>query len=233
MTVARANKFGASEPPRPLCSGDRMTQEEFHRAYEHHPEGFKAELIGGIVYVSPPLRQSHGSPHLKLGTLFGLYIAPTPGIDGADNATVLLGPDGEPQPDLLLRIKPEYGGQSGITSDDYIEGAPELVAEVALSSRSIDLHAKYEDYRRYGVKEYVVLVVRDRVLRWFDPGGNREMEPDSKGIFRSRLFPGFWLDAPAIVAEEYARAISIMNEGIQSSERSAFVEFLRTARGEH
>src|SRR5207302_559487 len=98
--------------PLTLQNGDRMTQKEFHEIYENTPEGFRAELIGGIVYVSSPLRRPHGMNHLPLGAVLFLYEGSTPGVESGDNATVMLGEEGEPQPDLLLRILPEYGGQS-------------------------------------------------------------------------------------------------------------------------
>jgi len=40
-----------------LQTGDRMTRDEFHRAYSQMPEGFRAELIGGVVYVASPLKR--------------------------------------------------------------------------------------------------------------------------------------------------------------------------------
>ncbi len=70
----------------------------------------------------------------------GVYKAATPGVGLADNATVRLDAENEPQPDALLRM--EIGGQSQITADDYLEGAPELIVEVAASSASYDLHEK-------------------------------------------------------------------------------------------
>ncbi len=48
------------------------------------------------------------------------------------------------------------GGQSQLDEDNYLEGAPELVAEVAASIASIDLHDKKRIYRRNGVQEYIV-----------------------------------------------------------------------------
>src|SRR5438270_6929222 len=126
------------------------------------PGDFEAELIGGIVYVASPLKRRHGTNHLPLGNLLFAYEDHTPGVESGDNATILLGDEGEPQPDLFLRILPEFGGQSRTTDDDYVEGAPELVAEIAHSSRSIDLHRKREDYTRYGVWEYLVLDVLAR-----------------------------------------------------------------------
>jgi Uma2 family endonuclease len=54
---------------RELHNGERMTREEFHRAYENTKENFRAELIGGIVYVASPLKIGHGSNHLLLGSV--------------------------------------------------------------------------------------------------------------------------------------------------------------------
>jgi hypothetical protein len=54
--------------------------------------------------------------------LFAEYMRSTPGTESGRRVTVLLGEDSAPQPDLLLRIAPEFGGQSQTSDDDYIEG---------------------------------------------------------------------------------------------------------------
>src|SRR5439155_3555027 len=136
-------------------TGDRMSQAEFHRRYELYPGNEKFELIGGIVYMASPLRRHHGKHHLELGTLLGHYKIKTPGVEVLDNATDILGEASEPQPDLALRILSDYGGQSRETEDDYIEGASEFLAEIAYSTRSIDLHQKKTDYQQAGVLEYL------------------------------------------------------------------------------
>ena len=74
-----------------LHNGDRMTQPEFHRIYEQMPEDFRAELIGGIVYVASPLRISHGNNHMPLSSLFFAYESDTPGVQSGDNVTIILG----------------------------------------------------------------------------------------------------------------------------------------------
>src|SRR5688500_9896109 len=140
MATAPKTLPSAATGPPVLENGDHMSREEFHRIYEQMPAEFRAELIGGIVFVASPLKQRHGKLHLHLGAVFAAYEARTPGVDAGDNTTVELGDDSEPQPDLNLRILPECGGQSRSTDDDYIAGAPELVAEIALSSRAIDLN---------------------------------------------------------------------------------------------
>src|SRR6266851_8915829 len=95
-----------------LNNGDRLTQREFHRRYEAYPDDVKFELIGGIVYMASPTGWPHSKYHLQLATVLGNYEAATPGVEGLDNATTILGPWSEPQPDLALRILPERGGQS-------------------------------------------------------------------------------------------------------------------------
>ncbi len=226
MTAVPLAKSTAIDLP---CTGDKMTREEFHRVYEQTPDGFTAELVGGIVYVASPLSRQHGIPHGLLVSSMNAYVAQTPGTETSDNTTVLLGDEGEPQPDAYLRITPEAGGQSATSADDYVEGPPELVTEIALSSRAIDLHAKLDDYRRYGVQEYIVVVPRDNRVRWFNLASNSEKEIAADGIVRSAQFPGLWLHTDAIVGNDYHRAMSALKEGLQSAEHAAFVERLRDA----
>ena len=215
--------------PIDLQTGDRMTREEFHRIYEQTPRKFKAELIGGIVYVASPLRRRHGNRHIRLGALISIYEGNTPGTEAGGNVTILLGDHGEPQPDVYLRILPEYGGQSRTTSDDYVAGAPELIAEVADSSRSIDLHGKREDYARYGVLEYIVAGLRDNRLHWFDLRTGSELTPDPDGICRIQTFPGLWIDGPALLAQDFPRAMNALSAGLATPEHAAFVQRLLAA----
>ena len=149
----------------PLENGDRLTRDEFERRYEAMPHLKKAELIEGVVYVPSPVRyRHHGAPHAHLISWLGQYAAGTPGVEVSDNSTVRLDLDNEPQPDALLLIDPTCGGQARFSSDDYIEGSPELVAEVASSAVSYDSHTKLHVYRRHGVREYLVWRVLEQAI---------------------------------------------------------------------
>jgi Uma2 family endonuclease len=189
-------------------------------------DAFQAELIGGIVYVASPLRRRHGTHHLPLASVFFAYQSHTPGVEAAANATILLGDDAEPQPDLYLRILPERGGQSRTTDDDYVAGAPELVAEIAHSSRAIDLHAKKHDYSRYGVLEYVVVSLEEPRLWWFDLRADTEILPDDGRVCRLRSFPGLWIDIPALFARDFRGLMATLEQGLDSPEHDAFVRRL-------
>jgi hypothetical protein len=129
-----------------------------------------------------------------------------------------------------LRILEEFGGQSQANPDDYILGAPELLSEIALSSRSIDLHAKRFDYARYGALEYVVACLRERQLRWFDLRADQELSLDPDGVCRVRTFPGLWIHAEALLAKDFQRLMAILQEGLASPEHEAFVRRLQAAQ---
>ncbi len=221
-----------SVPPKlpRLENGDRVTRDEFERRYQRMPNLKKAELIEGVVYVASPLRyQGHGQPHSDIMTWLGVYRATTPNIYCADNTTVRLDLDNEVQPDALLRLDEAVGGSSRISEDDYLEGAPELIVEIASSSASYDLHDKLQVYRRNGVREYLVWLVEDKEFRWYiwTGGTDQQLSPDESGIVKSPFFPGLWLDVSALLAGEMQQVLSVLNSGISSSEHQSFVEQLQ------
>ncbi|MBK1989807.1 Uma2 family endonuclease [Sphaerospermopsis aphanizomenoides BCCUSP55] len=209
-----------------LENGDKLNRYEFERRYNAMPSMKKAELIEGIVYIMPAaLRfRSHGQPHGWILTFLGTYEVSTPGVLLGVEPTVRLDLDNEPQPDAVLLIAPEAGGQARLSDDDYIEGAPELVVEIAASSAAIDLHGKKQAYRRNGVKEYIVWQVLEQKLSWFslEQGEYVELVPDD-GILRSRVFPGLWLGVSELLAGNMQQVLTILQAGLQSAEHQAFV----------
>jgi Uma2 family endonuclease len=209
-----------------LENGDRLTRDEFERRYAAMPHLKKAELIEGVVYVPAPVRyRQHGAPHAQLIGWLGQYAAGTPGVGVSDNSTVRLDLDNEPQPDALLLIDPTCGGQTRFSPDDYIEGSPELVAEVASSSVSYDLHVKLHVYRRNGVREYVVWRVLEQAIDWFvlRAGEYERLPVDADGRLRSQVFAGLWLDPAALVRGDLATVLAIVQQGLGSPEHATFV----------
>lgn len=213
----------------PLENGDRLTRAEFERRYQAMPHLKKAELIEGVVYMAAALRfRSHGQPHGNLIIWLGNYKVATPGIELADNATVRLDRDNDPQPDVALFLSPTLGGQVQISEDDYIEGAPELIAEVAASSASYDLGDKKKVYRRNGVREYIVWQMFENKLDWFVLQDDEyiELAPDADGMIRSRQFPGLWLAVEALLAGDLVQVLAVLQQGLASPEHETFVEQL-------
>jgi Uma2 family endonuclease len=222
----------SGEPP-PLHAGDRLSRFEFERRYEAHPEIKKAELIDGVVYMPSPIRfPEHAAPHFQLNTWLGVYCFATPGVHGADNATVRLDLENEVQPDALLRLEPELGGRSRVTEDHYLEGPPELILEIAASSASYDLHAKLHVYQRSGVEEYIAVQMYERRVEWFRlrEGIYQPLQLDASGLLCSEIFPGLCLNPTAFWAGNMTQVLATLQEKLAAPEHDAFVVNLRTRR---
>lgn len=217
--------------PVTLSNGDCMSQKEFHRIYEEMAEDFRAELLGGIVFVREPLAMPHGLSHAHLVSLLVAYGASSPGVQVPADATVILGDKDEVQPDAFLRVSPEYKGQTLDTGKGpYVLGPPELVAEVSFSSRSIDLHLKRKRYMRAGVLEYLVLCLQPKVIVWLDLHRRTRLKPDGDGVFRSLVFPGLWIHGEALLSLDYTQGMAVLAQGLASAEHAAFVSRLAAER---
>ncbi len=204
-----------TDAPVSLEAGDCMTREEFHRRYLARPDIKKAELIDGVVYVSSPVRsRHHGRPHALVVGWLAVYVALTPGVFLDDNTTVYLDDRGEVQPDACL-WRAEQGGPR-LTEDDYLEGAPQLVVEVAASSVSYDLHQKKEAYRSNGVAEYVVWRVLDEAIDWFrlEDGEYVPVEPSTDGVIESTGFPGLRLHVPSMLVGDLAAVLARLRDTV-------------------
>jgi hypothetical protein len=230
-----ANRVTREPTVPPLENRDRLTVKEFERRYDAMSELKKAELINGIVYMPAPVRmEQHGEQHSDLVGWLWIYRTHTKGVQCGDNATLRL-PLGmnEPQPDACMRVRPEYGGQSQTSTDGYVTGGPEFIGEIAASSVSYDLHEKLEAYQLNGVQEYVVWRVEDRAIDWFflRRGQFRTLRAHS-GVLKSKIFPGLWLDAPAMLAGDMANVLKVLEQGLASDAHRRFVARLAKRRRE-
>jgi hypothetical protein len=220
--------LGNGERVPPLRNGDHLDRVEFERRYNAMPQVNKAELIEGVVFMPSPVSfENHGEQHAHLMAWLVVYRAHTPGLRVGDNATVRLDMDNEPQPDAFLLVEPSRGGRTTIT-DGYVTGGPELTAEVAASSASIDRNAKLNAYRRNGVREYVLWRTEDGAIDWFVLRGGQyqPLTPGPDGVLRSEGYPGLWLDVAALLTGDVLRVLAVLQQGIASPEHAAFVATL-------
>jgi len=218
----------------PLIHGDHLTRAEFERRYAAQPQIKKAELVEGVVYMPSPVHlDKHSKPHSRIVLLLGNYVAATPGADFGDNATLRLDRDNEVQPDAFLRLHAAAGGQSWVGEDDFLEGAPELIVEVAASSAAYDLHEKLHVYRRNGVQEYLVLLAYEQETRWYQlvEGAYQPLPPDEDGVYRSRVFPGLHFHSDLFWADDLAGLLQILQAGMATAEHQAFVAALQARQG--
>lgn len=216
-------------------TGDHLTRAEFERRYVAQPHIRKAELIEGVVYMPSPVHlNKHSKPHSRIILFLGNYVAATPGADFGDNATVRLDRENEVQPDAFLRLHEAAGGQSRAGIDDYLEGAPELIVEVAASSAAYDLYEKLRVYRRNGVQEYLILLAYEQETRWFQlvEGEYKLLLPDEAGVLRSQVFPGLHFHADLFWADDLAGMLKVLQAGLALPEHHAFVQELQARNKE-
>ena len=217
------------EPPA-LQNGDRLRSQEFLRRYEAMPEVKKAELIEGIVYMGSPIRaEEHSEPDGLIHIWLGTYAAHTPGVRFFPNVTVILDADNTPQPDACLCLKPGRGGRTRISPKKYLMGAPELIAEVAASSASIDLNDKMDAFARNGVGEYLVWRTLERRFDWFvlENENYVALRHDRRGLLRSQTFPGLMLDVSALLAMNAPKVLAVLQRGLASAAHKKFIVSLR------
>jgi hypothetical protein len=212
----------------PLENGDRLSRDEFERRYSAMPNVKKAELIEGIVYMPSPAKDDHSASQFDMVGWLYVYRALTLGVAGGDNGTLRLDLDNDPQPDGFLRILETNGGRARLDDEGYVVGSPELVGEVSVTSVSIDLNSKLQVYRRNGVQEYLVWRVLDRAVDWFvlRSGQYERLIQSAKGIYKSAVFPGLWLDAPALLRGDARTVLSVLNKGLASRQHAEFVKSL-------
>ncbi|MFN7925275.1 MAG: Uma2 family endonuclease [Bryobacteraceae bacterium] len=210
-----------------LRDGDRMSRQEFLRRWEAMPDLKWAELIDGVVHMPSPVSERHGDFHSRLHSWLTFYAAATPGCRPRAASTWLMSEDSAPQPDLALKILPEHGGQSSVEGE-YAAGAPELIVEVSHTTTARDAGIKLRLYERSGVREYIIVQPAKRQIAWraLDDGKYRMLEPGAEGIYRSRVFPGLWLDPAALWDDDYAGLASTVQRGAATEEHRKFVHLL-------
>src|SRR5436309_7822789 len=228
----RRNGALISPDPPLLLNGDHLAVPEFERRYWAMPEIKKAELIEGIVVMSPPISNLHAETHGMLGAHLSQYARATPGVSLGLNASVRLDGKNEYQPDALLRIQSGKVSRSKIGPDGLLEGGPEFVAEIAVSSAAYDLHEKKAVYQRCLVPEYFVWLVVDSQIHWFalEQGDYIELKPRLDGIIRSHIFPGLWLDVRALLAGDEGKVSRVLEKGLRSAEHASFVKRLAAGK---
>lgn len=219
-----------SDPSCPLVEGQRLDQPSFHARCRAMPQGVRAELIGGVVLMPGAPSVAHGGAHAAALVWLDHYAEQTSGVELLDNAATVLGWKSEAQPDAQLRILNECGGRTR-SDRGFIEGAPELVVEIAESTRYIDLGPKLADYAQAGVLEYVVRAFGPDEVVWFrqEQGSLLSRPPDDDGLYRSDVFPGLWLDPQALLAGDRRRLLAALERGLAAPEHAGFLTRLATA----
>lgn len=178
--------------PRTRASRGGITFEEF---CARSPDGQKADLIDGEVFVASP-------DSFHAGTLFGwLHALMSFYVEAKDLGQIVgsriafrLGDRNGPEPDLAILHK----RHASRIHENFVEGPPDLAMEI-VSPESIerDYEKKYLQYQRAGVPEYWIIDEELEAVRLFVQGPRHRFRevPPRKGTYHSQVLPGFRLDS--------------------------------------
>ena len=128
---------------------------------------------------------------------------------------------------------PEYGGQFQ-SQGDITVGTPALILEVSDTGAEVGLGEEFNVYEAVGVQECIVADAEFQKISWFHMynGKYQLLEPGKDEVYRSKLFPGLWLDVDAVYQYATKRFREVMQAGLQSPEHAEFVEKLQQANKE-
>jgi Uma2 family endonuclease len=207
----------------PLVHRERLDQPTFHARYSAMPPEFRAELVDGVVVIRERrVRARHGTTSAALVYALVRYEQYTPGVSVALRVSTILGDADELHPDVSVRLR---GGQCCVGEDDLLHGCPDLVCEIVdRETESHDLIAKRSAYDRHGAREYLaVLVHAGRHISFVRrSAGLVEEEPAPDHLWRSRAFPGLWLDPVALLAGDLNRLAVVLEQGVATPAHAAF-----------
>jgi Uma2 family endonuclease len=178
---------------------DLVSVEEFYRLV---PDGQKADLIDGVIYMaSPDSRRANTLTGFVHWLVKGFVEARQTGGDVFfSRYACRLGEFHAPEPDVGY-VRPE---RVGLVEEGGLRGAPDIAVEiVSRESRHRDYDDKRRLYEEAGVSEYWIidpiqkrvefLVLEERRYRLAPLEQNR--------VFRSRALSGFWIDVDWLLSD--------------------------------
>ena len=213
-----------------LQNGDRLTREEFERRYDAMPHLKNAELIEGVVYLpsSPVSNDNHGAPHadmmMPLAALSSVHSRRARGrqLDGSSRSRQRRSAGRSTSSrSTAARSRLRTGTSWGDRNWPPRWPSARPATTWGPSCRSIAATPCRDP----------VLRVFDEALDWFILRGSQyeRLEP-SKGIHKSEVFPGLWLDAASLLSGDLARVHEVLQQGLASKQHKKFVAQLQGAK---
>jgi Uma2 family endonuclease len=165
------------------------------------PEGQKADLINGVIYVASPDTPRHNEVEsLVQVVLDGFASAHRLGKVYVSRVAFELSRIDSPEPDVAF-VATEHLDR---VKEGKVIGPPDIAVEVVSRwSKSRDYGVKLRQYESAGVRENWLIDGRARSATFYQLREGRfvpaALERDR--IFRSEVVPGFWLDVDWLFAD--------------------------------
>ncbi len=173
----------------PAYDGRHVLATEYFRLPD---DGFRYELIDGVMRVTPSPLFSHGGRVLRFGRLLVDFLDEHPIGDVTTETDIRFDEHTVLRPDIAFVRAENYAIIRG-----HIYGVPDLVCEVLSdATRRHDLGRKAELYLRFGVREYwVVDPKRRKFERRHVKDGVWVLEHGAaRAKMESAVLPGFVVD---------------------------------------
>lgn len=183
----------------PDLAKDLVTAEDFYRLI---PDGQKADLIDGVIYMASPdsLRANKLTVFL-CWLMRGFVEARGSGGEVLSSRFAFELTDiRAPEPDVAY-VRPQ---RLHLLEEARMRGGPDIAVEiVSRESRSRDYGEKRQLYQDAGVPEYWIIdPVQQRAEFLVLGSGRYELAVlEENRRFRSRALPGFWLDVDWLLAD--------------------------------
>lgn len=127
-------------------------------------DGWKYEIIDGVLYMSPPPLIDHQAISIELSSRMHFH------AQRKKLGIVLTAPCGVRLPAQPVPVEPDIlfvkRERRSIVHKRYVEGAPDLVVEIlSPSNASYDEETKFKQYQAAGVPEYWLINGWDRLVK--------------------------------------------------------------------
>jgi len=178
---------------------DLISVEDFYRLV---PDGQKADLIDGVIYMASPDSLRANDLTGFVYTLFRGFLEAR-GIGGkpfVNRYACRLGEFHAPEPDVGY-VRPE---RVGLMEEGGLRGGPDIAVEVvSRESRHRDYDDKRRLYEEAGIPEYWIIdPIQQRVEFLVLEEGRYRLAPlEENRLFRSRALPGFSIDVDWLLAD--------------------------------
>ncbi len=182
----------------PDSAGARLTPREFDRA--EFVEGFRYELIDGVLVVSPIPLPNERDPNDELGYWLRFYRDSHPQgstLNGTlHEHTVKIG-DNRRRADRVI--------WAGLSREPHEDDTPTIIVEFVSRgrrNRRRDYEEKRDEYLGLGVREYWVIDRFERTMTVFVKQGKtfRKRVIQEKETYTTKLLPGFDLPLGELLA---------------------------------
>lgn len=150
------------------------------------------------------------------------YRRSTPCVESLGRVSIFLDPTTEIETTAAMWLTP---GADDRPRWQRCEGVPELLVEVTATVHNKVFRRRLRVYEQSEIHELLVVTgdPRDTALYARENGRFARVSPADDGSYRSRVFPGLWLDPSALFSDEWNEMAACLDRGMATEEHAAFV----------